>query len=61
MIWLAHAGEQHETTTQSVFHVVKTNFVAYFLITAVFIGIIFLLASLSKPKKQSKQKDEPNE
>jgi F0F1-type ATP synthase membrane subunit a len=61
MNWIAHAGEHHETTTQSVSHVTNTNFVAYIFITVVFISIIFLLASLSKPKKQSKQKDEPNE
>lgn len=58
---MAHAGEEHVTNQQGLLHAFTTNFLKYFVISLIFISIIFLLAYASKPKKSPKQKEDQNE
>ncbi len=58
MDYLAHAGEEHVTTNEGINHVVSDNFLALLAVTAFFVGIIFMIAYVSRPKIAAKHKDD---
>lgn len=57
MVYLAHAGEEHVTTNEGISHLVSDNFLAFLAVTTIFIGIIFMIAYVSRPKIAAKHKD----
>ena len=61
MIWFAHAGDTHITNSDSLQHLLKTDFIKIALVTIVFVSIIVFLAYLSQRNIQPKDKEQSDE
>ena len=62
MMWVAHAGEEHVSNSESVGHLFSGDFLKIIVVSAICISIILFLAYASQPKKSSKNiKEESDE
>lgn len=63
IIYLAHAGESHESASESLSHALKTSWPLVLLVTALTVAAILVVVQLSTkdsstPKKKTAKKNE---